>query len=100
LTAIERALRRYDAAHEHHARLAALRGLVATLTARESEVFALMVRGRLNKQIAYRLGTSERTIKAHRHSIMEKLKIQSLAEAVSMAERLGMLASPADGEDA
>jgi FixJ family two-component response regulator len=99
LAAIERALLRYDAAHDHHARLAALRSLVATLTPRESEVFALMVRGRLNKQIAYRLGTSERTIKAHRHSIMEKLQIQSLAQAVSMAERLGMLAAGRDGRD-
>jgi DNA-binding NarL/FixJ family response regulator len=45
------------------------------------------------------LGTSERTIKAHRHSIMEKLKVQSLAEAVSIAERLGMLAAPDGGKD-
>ena len=53
------------------------------------------MRGRPNKQIAYELGTSERTIKAHRHAVMEKLQVTSLAEAVSMAERLGML--PARG---
>jgi FixJ family two-component response regulator len=78
----------------------ALRSLVATLTPREHEVFALVVRGKLNKQIAYVLGTSERTIKAHRHSIMQKLRIRSIAEAVSMAERLGILGPPAGDENA
>jgi FixJ family two-component response regulator len=52
------------------------------------------VRGRLNKQIAHELGTTERTIKAHRHQVMEKMKVQSLAELVSIAERLGLV-----GED-
>jgi FixJ family two-component response regulator len=54
----------------------------------------MVVRGKLNKQIAFELGTSERTVKAHRHAVMEKLKVQSFAEAVSIAERLGMLAMP------
>jgi RNA polymerase sigma factor (sigma-70 family) len=98
LAAVERALARYQEAHERHARLAALRALVDTLTPRESEVFALVVRGKLNKQIAHELGTSERTIKAHRHSIMEKLQVQSVAEAVSIAARLGMLATPGDSK--
>jgi FixJ family two-component response regulator len=70
-----------------------LRARVATLTPREREVFNLMVRGNLNKQIAHSLGTSERTVKAHRHKVMEKLQIRSIAEAVSIAERLGMLGS-------
>ncbi len=91
LEAIKRALKRYDESQERSARLQTLRELVATLTPRETEVFGLVVRGRLNKQIAHELGTSERTIKAHRHSIMQKLKVRSLAELVSMAERLGML---------
>jgi FixJ family two-component response regulator len=52
-----------------------------------------VVRGKLNKQIAYELGTSERTVKAHRQAVMHKLKVQSLAEAVAIAERLGMLAT-------
>jgi FixJ family two-component response regulator len=94
LAAVERALARYQEARERDARLASLRALVDTLTPRESEVFALVVRGKLNKQIAYQLGTSERTIKAHRHSIMEKLRVQSVAEAVSIAARLGLLAAP------
>jgi len=68
-----------------------MRALVAGLTPRETEVFRLIVRGTLNKQIAHELGTSERTIKAHRHAVMEKLGVASFAEAVSIAERLGML---------
>ena len=53
----------------------------------------MIVRGKLNKQVAHSLGTSERTVKAHRHSIMQKLSVRSLAEAVSIAERLGMLSA-------
>ena len=66
---------------------------MASLTTRESQVFDLIVRGKRNKQIAFELGTSERTVKAHRHSVMEKLGVHSLAEAVSIAERLGLLGS-------
>jgi len=95
LAAVERAIVRDERGREHRERLAALRALVAALTPRESEVFALVVRGKLNKQIAYELGTSERTIKAHRHSIMQKLQAKSLAELVLMAERLGIVASAA-----
>jgi RNA polymerase sigma factor (sigma-70 family) len=92
LEAIQRALVRYDEAHEQNSRLDGFRALVMTLTPREREVFTMVVRGRLNKQIAHELGASERTIKAHRHSMMEKLKVKSLAEVVSIAERLGLLA--------
>lgn len=89
--AVERALKRYDGMHERHVRLTALRECFSALTPREHQVFALVVRGKLNKQIAYELGTSERTIKAHRHGIMEKFKAKSLAELVSIAEVLGTL---------
>src|SRR6201987_1455456 len=92
--AIERALERYRERRDRRARSDALQALVAALTPREREVFSLIIRGKLNKQIAFDLGTSERTVKAHRHAVMEKLKVQSLAEAVSIAERLGMLAEP------
>src|SRR5262245_26494356 len=64
IEAIQRALVRQEEARERNLRLGSLRALVATLTPRESEVFALIVRGKLNKQIAHELGTSERTIKA------------------------------------
>jgi len=78
LEVVESALVRHEEAHERYARLSTLRALVATFTPRESEVFAMVVRGNLNKQIAFELGTSERTIKAHRHSIMLKLQVRSL----------------------
>jgi RNA polymerase sigma factor (sigma-70 family) len=93
LEAVERALARYRERREQRDRLDDLRALLSTLTPREREVFALVVRGKLNKQIAYELGTSERTIKAHRHAAMEKLKVRSLAEAVALADRVGLLAT-------
>jgi len=96
LDAIGRALVRYDEAHKRNSRLEALRGLVTSLTPRQREVFSLVVRGKLNKQIAYELGTSERTVKAHRHSVMLKLQVKSLAEIVSIAERLGLMAETFD----
>jgi FixJ family two-component response regulator len=97
--AVERALARYAQTREQYDRLNNLRVVISRLTAREREVFSLIVRGKLNKQIAYELGTSERTIKAHRHAVMEKLEVRSLAEAVSIAERLGMLAAHSDNEN-
>jgi FixJ family two-component response regulator len=91
LEAIERALHRHAAIQQGRDQLNSLRSLISTLTPREAEVFALMVRGKLNKQIAHQLGTSERTIKAHRHMVMHKLQVHSFAEAVSIAERVGLL---------
>jgi FixJ family two-component response regulator len=99
LDAIGRALSRYAQRREHYDHLSALRTLVATLTPREREVFALVVRGKLNKQIAFELGTAERTIKAHRHCIMEKLRVRSLAEAVSIANQLGLTAARPDRDN-
>jgi len=54
-------------------------------------VFELVIRGKTNKQVANTLGTTERTIKAHRHQVMEKMQVGSLAELVSLAERAGIL---------
>lgn len=92
LKAVKQALLRHAAKQQSQDQINSLRSLIATLTPREAEVFALMVRGKLNKQIAHLLGTSERTVKAHRHMVMEKLRVQSFAEAVSIAERVGSLA--------
>jgi len=89
---VERALARNAEQRQQRDRLGAMRQLVASFTPREAEVFALFVRGKLNKQIAHELGTTVRTIKAHRHVVMTKLEVSSIAEAVSIAERLGMLA--------
>jgi FixJ family two-component response regulator/AraC-like DNA-binding protein len=99
LEAIERALVRHAALKQTQEQLNHFRARVSTLTPRESEVFALMVRGKLNKQIADLLGTSERTVKAHRHMVMSKLQVQSFAEAVSIAERFGLL-TPSPSPDA
>ena len=58
------------------------------LTSREYEVFSLLVTGMANKEIAHKLGTSERTVKAHRAQIMEKMNARSLADLVHFAEKL------------
>jgi FixJ family two-component response regulator len=63
---------------------------LATLTPREREVLGHVIAGRLNKQIAYDLGTVEKTIKVHRSRMMEKMGVRSLAELVRMAERAGI----------
>jgi FixJ family two-component response regulator len=89
---VDRALARNIEQRQQQDRLTAMRSLAARLTPREADVFALVVRGKLNKQIAHQLGTTVRTIKAHRQAVMEKLDVKSIAEAVSIAERLGMLA--------
>jgi FixJ family two-component response regulator len=72
------------------------RARLAKLTPRERQVFDLVVRGKINKQIAHTLGTTERTIKAHRHGLMEKMQVRSLAELVSLAERIGVLDGASD----
>jgi RNA polymerase sigma factor (sigma-70 family) len=91
IDAIERATARYQAARDQRSKFNSLRELVATLTPRERQIFNLIVRGKINKQIAFELGTTERTVKAHRHQVMEKMQVHSFAELVSNAERLGML---------
>ncbi|MFK4726656.1 response regulator transcription factor [Bradyrhizobium niftali] len=91
IEAIERALSQQQIAREQRSRLDSRRALVALLTPRERQVFDLIVRGKINKQIAYELGTTERTVKAHRHQVMEKMQVSSLAELVSTAQLLGML---------
>ncbi len=91
LDAIERALTRQNVSRAHRGKLDAFRSHLAKLTPRERQVFEFIVRGKINKQIAHELGTTERTVKAHRHQVMEKMQVQSLAELVSVAERLGML---------
>jgi len=88
LDAIQQALDRDRLARSHQAETAELHHRYQSLTPRESEVFGLVVRGLLNKQIALQLGTSEITIKLHRRQVMEKMDAASLADLVRMAERL------------
>jgi len=95
LRAIERAIARHSAKYHLKSNLDVARAYVATLTPREREVFELIVRGHTNKHAARSLGCTERTIKAHRKRVMEKMQVRSVAELVSLAERVGVLASTA-----
>ena len=92
LQAVERAIARHDATYCQKNSQDIARSHIASLTPREREVFELVVRGQTNKHAARSLGCTERTIKAHRHRVMEKMQVQSLAELVSLAERVGELA--------
>src|SRR5215467_14631986 len=91
LQAIKHALVRYEEMRAKDSRIAMLRARHSRLTSREHEIFALLVRGNPHKQIAHALGTSERTVKMHRHNVMQKFEVQSLAELAVAAERLGLL---------
>jgi FixJ family two-component response regulator len=89
--AIERACARHQTLRDLQKMLKAVRARIGTLTPRQHQVFELVIRGKTNKAVARRLGGTERTIKAHRHSVMQKLQVRSLAELVSLAERVGAL---------
>ena len=82
LGAIEQALRRQNATGADVARRRDAARRFETLTAREREVYELVVAGRLNKQIGAALGVAERTVKAHRAQVMEKMEVDSVAELV------------------
>lgn len=91
LTAIRNALERSKALLDRDAEIQALRARYARLTAREREVLALVVSGLPNKQVGGELGISEITVKAHRGSMMRKMKAESLAELVNIATRLRLM---------
>ena len=86
--AIGRAIARAIQDGSAQAQRDAIRRRIDSLTAREREVMALVVAGRLNKEIAAALGTVEKTIKVHRARVMEKMQAASLADLVRMAERV------------
>jgi len=88
LDAIQQALERDRQARDQRAALDELRDRFASLTSREREVMERVVAGLLNKQIGAELGTSETTVKIHRHQVMEKMGAGSLPELVRMADRL------------
>lgn len=90
LEAIFKAIERDRTQYSTRTELAEIRRRLDTLTPREREVFECVVSGLLNKQTASELGTAEKTIKVHRARVMEKLKVESVAELVRVAERLGI----------
>ena len=89
VAAVRRAIALDERTRVQRRDLRTLRAKYDTLTPREREVFALVVGGFLNKEIAATLATSERTVKAHRAHIMEKMAVRSVADLVRAAERLG-----------
>ena len=88
LSAIRLAIERSKTALTQEAQMRALRDRYTSLSNREREVIALVVRGRLNKEIGGELGISEITVKAHRGKVMRKMNARSLAELVTMAGKL------------
>jgi FixJ family two-component response regulator len=90
LQAVERAIDRHEASRSLKGKLDIIRAHIAALTPRERQVFELVVRGNTNKGVARALGGTVRTIKAHRRRVMQKMQVQSLAELVSVAVRVGV----------
>ena len=92
LGAIERGVARALTVQREQAGATDVQGRLKTLTAREVQVFALVVTGMLNKQIAAELGIVEKTVKVHRARVMAKMRAGSLAELVRLADRAGVIA--------
>ena len=92
--AVNQAFAQEAAARLVHEEIAVLRQRLAGLTPREQEVLLYVISGRLNKQIAQVLGTTEKTIKVHRARVMEKMQVHSMAELVRITERVGIAPAP------
>ncbi|MFM9067589.1 MAG: response regulator transcription factor [Planctomycetota bacterium] len=89
MAAVEQALATQRLAQEERQRLAHIRACYESLTDRERETFHQVVQGKLNKQIATQMGIAERTVKAHRAQVMDKMRVATLADLVRVAEELG-----------
>ena len=90
LTAVRAAFERDTVVRQEQAKLSEIRARLDALTPREREVLQHVVSGKLNKQIAGDLGIAEATVKMHRAHVMEKMKVQSVAELTRLTERFGI----------
>jgi len=90
LAAVRAAIEKDRALRREQTELSEIRARLATLTPREREVLEHVVTGKLNKQIAGDLGTVEQTVKVHRARVMQKMRVQSVAELVRLTERCGI----------
>jgi FixJ family two-component response regulator len=90
LDAVHKAIENHKVELRERAERLEIQKRVDLLTPREREVFSLVVTGMLNKQIAYELKTTEKTIKVHRARVMQKMQAQSLAELILQAEKIGI----------
>ena len=90
LDAIHHAIAKDTQAKQEQTEIDEVKQRVASLTPREHDVFSLVITGMLNKQIAFELGTSEKTVKVHRARVMQKMSAKSLADLVRLAEKAGV----------
>ena len=95
IDAVRTAIEKDRSARSVRRELADIRSRLDSLTPREREVLEHVVSGQLNKQVAFALGTVEKTIKVHRARVMEKMRVESLAELVQITQRVGIVAPAA-----
>jgi FixJ family two-component response regulator len=96
LTAIDQAVQRHVAAQARQHEQDEVATRLGRLSAREREVMELVIRGRLNKQIAGELGIAEKTVKVHRARVMDKMEVRSVAELVHLCETAGIALQKAE----
>ena len=94
LDSVDRALQHHERSARSTTSRREIRDRLDRLTPREREVFERVIKGMLNKQIGFELGTTEKTIKVHRARVMEKMEAESLADLVRMAAHLGIEGPP------